>query len=156
MILLVSFFERRAEVVAEDLIGRRLVREYDHRRYVGIISETGAYEGGRASLEVAPGIITIEVFQGGNRVLCIGTEARGVASVVTIRKLLPVEGFKEVLDGPEKVVAQLHLDKELFQGVAMGSDGLWIESDTAQPSRRLGPNDIRHCAPNCLAYFHLT
>lgn len=156
--LAVSFFARKVEVVARELVGRLLVLEYRRRRIVGLIAETGAYEGeGRKGLEAAPGELYLPVFTGGQLILCIGTEAEGVKSVVTVRMLLPVEGFKEPALGASAVVATLGIDRSWNdKSVCGASADLWIEGTPGRGDRvvRIGPRD-EQMADNCVAYFRL-
>lgn len=156
--LTVSFFSRKAEVVARDLIGRVLVLQRGRRTLRGIVAETGAYEGnGRKGLEAAPGELYIPIFAGGQPVLCIGTEAEGVKSVVTVRMLLPVEGFKEPALGASAVVATLGIDRSWNDKSVCGQSAeLWFEGALDRDDRvvRIEPNQ-ESMADNCIAYFRL-
>lgn len=54
-----SFFQRRTDLVAKDLIGKILVREFNDRRIEGIIVETEAYFGERDPASRAYGELRI-------------------------------------------------------------------------------------------------
>lgn len=155
----VSFFARKAGTVARELVGRMLVLQRGrHRRITGIVAETGAYEGeGRKGLEAAPGALYIPVFTGGQLVLCIGTEAEGVKSVVTVRMLLPMDGFKETALGASAVVHTLGIDRSWTgKSVCGQSADLWFKGTPARDDGvvRIGPRE-EEMADNCVAYFRL-
>ena len=151
-----EFFARPSPIVAPELIGRRLVRNFKDKKYSVLITETGAYEGGkRQGLCYGPGEIYVAIFRGGYEMLCIGTEAIGIPSVVTIRKAYPLEGVDADLTGSGRLSRALHIDKK-FECAGIGCTDLYIEGDPAGTSRVLVITpDMEKMAENCLGYYRL-
>lgn len=151
-----EFFARPSRPVAEDLIGRRLVRQIGGRQYVALITETGAYKGGnREGLRYGPGKIYVAIFRGGHATLCIGTEDEGVPSVVTVRKAYPMEGVQDNLAGSARLTTALRIDKRL-DGKSITEDELFIEGYSIEPTRiRFISPRMERMADNCLGYFRL-
>jgi DNA-3-methyladenine glycosylase len=160
MILARDFYIRQVQTVAQDLLGRKLVRMINGCRVTGIISETEAYDGekdlacharsgktqrnrvmygesGRAYIYFTYGIHWM--------LNCIAGE-EGYPAAVLIRAILPVEGLviiqsnrapipeKHWTDGPAKLAKALSINGDL-NGVDMTNptNGLWIEKGTPVP-----------------------
>lgn len=106
-----SFYARRATIVAQDLLGKRLVRLWHGRRLAGIIVETEAYcdsqepdlachgskNKGRPTQRTGvmfgpPGHIYMYFNYGLHWMFNIVTGETGVANAVLIRALEPLEG----------------------------------------------------------------
>ncbi len=157
-----DFFARDSREVAQDLLGRELVRNVSPRRvYRGKITETGAYHGyiegrKREGLAYAPGMIFLYIGQRGYSTFCIATESEGVPSVVTIRELYPLEGIDMPVDGPAKLVRALRIDRS-FDGKSINGNNLWIEGNSIGSSevQFIFPQN-RKMAPNCLGYYRLS
>ncbi len=153
-----EFFARDPREVAQDLLGRELVRAHRNRIYRGRITETGAYHGyiekrKREGLAYAPGLIFLYFGPRGYPVFCIATESEGVPSVVTVRELYPLEGIDMPVDGPAKLVKALRIDRN-FDGKPIDGSNLWIESNPVSPSdiEFISPRQ-RKMADNCLGYY---
>ena len=156
-----EFFARDSREVAQDLLGRELVRSISPRRiYRGRITETGAYHGyiekrKREGLAYAPGMIFLYVGQRGYATFCIATESEGEPSVVTIRELYPLEGIDMPVDGPAKLVKALRIDKD-FNGKSINGSNLWVEGEAVDSSRiELVSPRQRKMADNCLGYYKI-
>lgn len=150
-----SFFERKSEEVAKDLIGRHIVRNVGKDQYVGMISETGAYEGGsRSGLSYAPGDIYVAIFQGGLPTLCIGTEKEKVPSVITIRKVYPVKGFDKTLT-TATLSEVFNITKALDKKSVTGNE-LYFEGNKIDDSGilQITPR-MEKMAANCMAYYRM-
>lgn len=151
-----GFFARPSMEVAQDLIGRRLVRQISGKKYTAMITETGAYRGGnREGLRYGPGKVYVAIFRGGNATLCVGTEAQDVPAVVTIRKAYPLEGLEADLGGSARLTNALHINKQL-DGKSISDDELYIEGISVEPSRiRFVAPRMEKMADNCLGYYRL-
>ncbi len=131
-----SFFGRNTVDVAQDLLGKRLVREAGGRRISGVITETEAYRGendlacharfGRTPrteiMYGSPGYTYIYFIYGIHWLLNIVTEQVGFPGAVLIRSLQITEGQDLVAgrrknqppnswtNGPAKICQALDLD----------------------------------------------
>jgi len=153
-----EFFAHDPRIVARKLMGMRLVREIKEmgEKYIGIIAETGAYQGGnRDGLRYGPGIIYVPIFQGGHATLAIGTEKEGTPSVVTIRKVYPVEGITEQIKGPGDLARAFKITRDLDKKPIDG-DELYIIGEPFLVSRvkLISPKDEKMSA-NCLGYYRI-
>lgn len=139
-----GFFDRRAAVVARDLIGKTIVRERPQGALRLAITETEAYEGthdlachssrGRtARTEVmfgpAGGIYVYRIY-GLHWMLNVVTGGIDDAAAVLIRG---VEG----VSGPGRVAAALGIDRTLNGCPALPSSGLWFEAAVASKRIRV-------------------
>ena len=141
-----SFFEYNTRLVAEQILGKFLVRETEEGRIVGKIIEVEAYLGvkDKAShcfgakrtekteiMYMKPGTLYVYYIYGINFCLNVITEPIGIPCAIFIRKLYPIEGidlmkknrhvsigknFKNLVDGPSKLCQALNITKELFNG----------------------------------------
>lgn len=138
-----SFFRRRTEIVASDLLGKKLVRQTDGVRASFMITEVEAYIGphdlachsskGRTPrtevMYMDAGTVYVYLIYGMYHMLNIVTEEKGFPAAVLIRS---VEG----ISGPGRVAKALRLDKS-FNGVSLSKkNGLWIEDDGTVIPRR--------------------
>ena len=123
-----EFFERPADVVARDLLGKILVRKINGKIYKGKIVETEAYFGeedpaSRASkgktkisemMWESPGkilVYNVHMYKMFNFV----TDKKGTASAVLIRAIEPIN-FSERCSGPGLLTQALGINKEDFHG----------------------------------------
>lgn len=149
-----SFFSRKAEHVARDLIGMKLVRNLEGRILSGIITETEAHpiepkitpkvEGAFAH----PGTIHMYPAQG-KLVLAIATERGNKYSEISIRALEPLDGIehmkryretndcKNLANGPGKLVQALHITKNFNGDFIYNNSELWIEGKPAENVQEL-------------------
>ena len=141
-----TFFNYNTRLVAEQILGKFLVRETEEGRIVGKIIEVEAYLGvnDKAShcfgakrtektkiMYMKPGTLYVYYIYGTNFCLNVVTEPVGVPNAIFIRKLYPIEGidlmkknrhvsigknFKNLVDGPSKLCQALNITKELFNG----------------------------------------
>jgi DNA-3-methyladenine glycosylase len=113
-----DFYGRGAQVVAADLLGKRLVRLWHGRRLSGIIVETEAYcdadepdlachgdraNGGRPTARTAvmfgePGYAYVYFTYGMHWMFNVVTGQVGQANAVLIRALVPDEGWEVMAD----------------------------------------------------------
>ncbi|MEM4152716.1 MAG: DNA-3-methyladenine glycosylase [Candidatus Pacearchaeota archaeon] len=147
-----NFFRRKAEDVARELIGRKLVRNLEEKILSGIIIETEVHsreqkrtpktEGAFADA----GIIHMYPSQG-KLILAIATGDFNEYSEISIRALKPLEGIERMIknrgtrdyttltNGPGKLTQALQITKD-FNGKAIyDSHELWIEGESANNSQ---------------------
>jgi DNA-3-methyladenine glycosylase len=152
-----KFYRRDTELVARELLGKRLVRIFRGRRYAGIITETEAYLGeidsachtwkGRNTKRVEPmylagGHTYIYFVYGMHYCFNVVTRKKGEPEAVLILALLseesdsPVSGKK--MDGPAKLCKALFIDKKL-NGHSLIGERIFIEETGYSPKIRKGP-----------------
>lgn len=143
-----SFFNRKTLRVAEELIGKYLVREIDGKIIREMITETEAYVGekdlachtsrgktkrNQVMFERA-GTIYVYFTYGMHWMLNIVTEEKGYGTAVLIRGT-------ENISGPARLTKALKIDKSL-NGKKLGrKSGLWIE-DSERNKRQDTRNKI--------------
>ncbi|MFX1375251.1 MAG: DNA-3-methyladenine glycosylase [Promethearchaeota archaeon] len=141
-----NFFNRKTEVVAEDLLGKYLVRETVCGKMVGKIIEVEAYLGpnDKAShssrykrtkrtnvMYNIPGTLYVYLIYGKYFCINVITEPENIPCAILIRQLYPIEGinlmienrevnigknFKNLIDGPGKICIGFNITKEEFNG----------------------------------------
>jgi DNA-3-methyladenine glycosylase len=143
-----KFFERSTLKVAQELLGKYLVRRIGKKILAGKIVETEAYIGPKDKASHAfGGKITkrnlAEYLKGGHCYiylvygmywqLNITTNQEGKPECVLIRALEPVEGIRNqelgirVANGPGKLCRWLKLDKSFYGEDLCESKRLWVE-----------------------------
>lgn len=133
MVVNKSFFNRPADKVAIDLLGKKIIRIYRGKAISGIITETEAYVGPQDKASHAsrgltsrnrpmfgpPGTIYVYLVYGMHWMFNFVTGREGYPAAVLIR------GIKGI-NGPGKVTNFLRIDKGL-NGRSVGrKTGLWI------------------------------
>lgn len=140
-----EFFARDSRQVAEDLVGKLLVRNYNGTQLSGVISQADAYslegaEKGKRNQGAfyAPSMIHMYPSQG-KYMLAVSTLAENVYNEILIRKVIPLDGIDimqklraanvetSLTDGPSKVVQAFGLDGS-FDGKSIAEDPtmLWV------------------------------
>lgn len=125
-----DFFRRSAESVAQDLLGRILVRTLPNQKQLyGMISEVAAFEGknerAHKVVNYDPGIIGVSQ-RYGKFLLDISTNSAQIPSCITIRSIYVPSGEGIVLvQGPGNVTKYLHIDQD-FDGASIEQKCLWI------------------------------
>jgi DNA-3-methyladenine glycosylase len=147
-ILDASFFERDTRVVARDLLGKLLVREFDGRRLWGRLIEVEAYlgpedlaahsKGGRRTprTEVmfgAPGRAYVYFTYGMHWCLNFVTREAGIPQAVLVRALEPGPGVGRC-GGPGLLTRALGIDGAL-NGLALRPPVLYVVDDQAPRGR---------------------
>lgn len=163
-----SFFDRPTLTVAQELLGKRLVKLEGDQRIAGLITETEAYIGteddgchARAGLTNRnrsmwgpPGHAYVYFTYGMHWMLNIVTEQDGFPAAVLLRAVEPVEGHEviqrrragrsksELTNGPAKLCQAFALDHS-FDGLDLcyPESVLFIERDVdiPEPSVTTGP-----------------
>jgi len=148
-----SFYSRSTLQVAQDLIGKVLVRDFDGRRLSGRIVETEAYVGPhdlpchaskghtpRTSIMLGPaGYAYVYMIYGFYFCLNVVTERKGYPAAVLIRGVEPLENLDfmrqlrnnperdtNIASGPGKLCRAMSIDKRLNGEDLLGRT-LWIE-----------------------------
>jgi DNA-3-methyladenine glycosylase len=121
------FYDRDAESVGRDLLGKLLLRRVDHRHQIGRIVETEAYLGphdlaahsarGRTPrTEVMfgpPGHAYVYLIYGMHHCLNVVTGPGEHASAVLLRALEPVSDIDTSASGPGRLCRSLSIDRRL-------------------------------------------
>jgi DNA-3-methyladenine glycosylase len=141
-----GFFLKDTKSVAQELLGKYLVRKSSTGNMVGMITEVEAYLGplDKAShsynykktertkvMYMVPGTLYIYLIYGLYHCLNVITEPKGIPCAVLIRKLYPIEGIEEMCknrnivigkslknlsNGPGKLCMALNITKSQFNG----------------------------------------
>lgn len=153
-ILDLSFYRRKTKIVAQDLLGKKLVRICRGHRISGIITEVEAYLGvqdkachtynNRRTPRTEPmylegGHAYIYSIYGMYNCFNVVTEEKEIPEAILIRALEPSEGIswmqkfrnrtelKDLTTGPGKLAQALHITKE-FNSTALDSKTLFLET----------------------------
>lgn len=142
-----EFYDRGAESVARDLLGKVLAHRVGSQLRVGRIVETEAYLGphdlaahsarGRtARTEVMfgpPGHAYVYLIYGVHHCMNVVVEASGRAAAVLIRALEPVRNIEENTKGPGLLCRAMGIDRTL-NGVDLVGDALFLaEPEVREP-----------------------
>lgn len=131
-----SFYNRKARIVARDLLGKLLVHRVDGRMRVGRIVEDEAYLGpGDLAAHTArgptprtramfgpPGHIYVYLVYGLHHCMNVVTEPEGVGTAVLLRALEPVADLPVPANGPGRVCKAM--------GITLAHYGHDLVSDT--------------------------
>lgn len=144
-----SFYSRKTEIVARDLLGCILVHEINGKKISGKIVETEAYlgendPGSHASRGMTPrnkimfgkpGVAYVYFIYGNHYCLNFVTEREGVAGAVLIRALEPLEGLEEMMrrrgrknnltNGPGRLTQALGITRA-HNGIDLTGDELYV------------------------------
>lgn len=165
-ILPLKFFDDQTLKVAQNLLGKYLIREIDGKKMIGAITETEAYIGeddlachaakGRTKrteiLYKEAGTMYIYMIYGMYHCLNIVTEKKDFPSAVLIRAV-KIDGVDyNRTDGPGKLCKVLRIDRK-SNGLKLGSkSGIWIEDrgmkikeKDIEKSPRIGIDYAGHC-----------
>jgi DNA-3-methyladenine glycosylase len=138
-ILTSSFFNRKTQIVARDLLGKFLVRKNNNREVAYMIIETEGYIGpydlashsskGRTArteiMYMKAGTIYVYFVYGMHYMLNIVTEEKGFPAAVLVRA---VEG----ISGPGRIAKKLSIDK-MLNGLPLSKEtDLWMEDRGVQ------------------------
>ncbi len=139
-----SFFNRRADIVAKDLLGKIIVRKIDGRRLKARIVETEAYFGFedpasrarqkgdlRRTMLMGPGTILVYGVHN-NWLVNLVTGPEGKAEAVLLRALEPLN-FKGNCKGPGLLTRALKINKKFHKQNIEDSKEIWIESSKEKP-----------------------
>jgi 3-methyladenine DNA glycosylase Mpg len=151
-----DFFARRADYVAQGLLGRTLsIKHIDGRTLNGVLSEIAAYDGStKRTSEGAsyqPGIVSISRKHGQYLIdIATGAKDKKDASCITIRAL-DVEG--ERIQGPGNVSHHLGLNDgtvQNYEGELAWGRRFWI---AGEPVLRGRINWKKGNSDNCMGFY---
>lgn len=152
-----SFYQRPTEIVAKELLGKKLVRIYKGQRISGIITEVEAYLGAKdkachsygnrrtprtATMFLPGGHSYIYFIYGMYHCFNVVTEKKEIPEAVLIRALEPSEGIhfmqkwrskklpKDLTTGPGKLAQALQLTKDL-NALSLNSENLFLENHSS-------------------------
>lgn len=122
-----DFYDRPAEVVARELLGKYLVRVINDTARIGKIIETEAYLGEHDKAAHSckgltprtkvmfgpPGFAYVYIIYGIYHCMNVVTEREGKASAVLIRALEPIQHINERTQGPGLLCKAMQIDKSL-------------------------------------------
>lgn len=134
------FFNRDTKIVAQELLGKFLVRKIGNKKITAMIVETEAYDGFKDKASHAsigktkrnevmfeePGIFYIYLTYGIHHMLNIVTRKKNYPAAVLIRGV-KIEGLNVLTNGPAKLTKFLKIDEDLNRKGALVSSGLWVE-----------------------------
>ena len=153
-----EFFARKSTIVAQELLGRYVLREGMSAR----IMQTAAYEAGnmtpaRKGMLYAPGTIFLMPFRG-HTSFNIATDAMGKPSCVEIRaaEIVHPGGKIEVVETPYKLARSLQLDlkgrsRKNLDGQLIG-DALRITGQQADQQQKVTRNQG---SDNCVEIYKI-
>jgi len=133
-----SFFERKAEIVAKELLGKILVRKFKSRKLKARIVETEAYydENDPASRACRGGNLRKVMESQAGKILVYGvhnnwlinfvTGNEGKAEAVLVRALEPLN-FQTRTNGPGLLTKALNIDKSFHDKDIFSCKELWLE-----------------------------
>lgn len=153
-----GFFNRDTIIVAQDLLGKYLVRKIGDKTVRAEIVETEAYCGPKDLASHAskgltprtkimfglPGYAYVYLIYGMYYCLNIVTEKEGYPAAVLIRAVKIPDMEIKTLNGPGKLCRELKIDKNLNGENICLSEGLWLEAGEKIPvkfikkSKRIG------------------
>lgn len=169
-----KFFSRSTLKVAEDLLGKVLVRKLGSHVYRYRIIETEAYCGQddlachahkgktpRTEIMFGPaGFIYVYLIYGMYHCLNLVTFLPGEGEAVLIRAIEPLFETDQRTNGPGKLCRALKIDIELNRRKLSKQTGLWIEDDgfvvnstDIGTSSRRGVTYAKHCADYPWRFF---
>jgi len=133
-VLLKDFFNKDAFLVAEDLLGKYLVRSHRGKERAVMITELELYDGVEDKASHASRGLTernkpmfgeaghfyVYLVYGMHNMLNIVCREKGYPSAILIRA-------SNEISGPARLTKELKIDRTLNQKAAMPSSGLWFE-----------------------------
>lgn len=145
-----DFYDRPADIVARELLGKHLVHVINGTAKIGKIIETEAYLGehdkaahsckGRTPRTQVmfgpPGFAYVYIIYGMYHCMNVVTESEGKASAVLIRALEPIQNLTERTQGPGLLCKAMQIDKTL-NAHDMLSDNFFITGNPAHETIKI-------------------
>jgi DNA-3-methyladenine glycosylase len=137
-----DFYDRDTVAVAQELLGKCLVRRSEGVERVGRIVEAEAYLGPHdlaahsskgltprtRTMFGPPGHAYVYLIYGMHHCMNVVTQAEGIASAVLLRALEPVNNIEGRTQGPGLLCRAMHIDKRL-NGHDLTSDDFFVADD---------------------------
>ncbi len=138
-----EFFNRNAEIVAKELLGKILVRKIGNKKLKALIIETEAYfdekdpasrarQNGdlRDTMKMNPGTILVYGIHN-NWLMNIVTDKEGIASAVLVRAIEPIN-FHKKSNGPGLLTKALQIDKNFHKMNIINNKKIWVKEFNSQ------------------------
>ena len=167
-----SFYDRDTVLVAQELLGKHLVRVVDGVERVGRIVEVEAYLGPHdlaahsargltprtRAMFGPPGHAYVYLIYGMHWCMNVVTQAEGRASAVLLRAVEPVKNVAGRTQGPALLCKAMDIDGRLY-GADLRGDEIFIrDAGDPAPARivkrpRIGVDYARHWARRLLRFY---
>jgi DNA-3-methyladenine glycosylase len=167
-----EFYNRNTVLVAQELLGKYLVRHHRGIERIGRIVEVEAYLGpedlaAHSSKGITkrtqimfgpPGYVYVYLIYGIYHCMNVVTEEEGHGSAVLLRALEPISNIPERTQGPGLLCRALQIDKQL-NGHDLLSDDLYIAQPLNEPQiiiakrPRIGVAYAKHWADELLRFY---
>ena len=145
-----EFFNRNTKLVAQELLGKFLVRKLNDKNIALMITETEAYDGFKDKASHSsigktkrnevmfedPGTIYVYFTYGMHFMLNVVTREKNYPAAVLIRGVI-LQDHKIFLNGPAKLTKFLKIDKKLNNKILSKNSGLWIENRGVEIKEKL-------------------
>ena len=167
-----SFYDRDTVIVAQELLGKHLVRVVDGAERVGRIVEVEAYLGPHdlaahsargltprtRAMFGPPGYAYVYLVYGMHWCMNVVTQEEGKASAVLLRALEPVKGVPGRTQGPALLCKAMAIDARLYGADLLGDEIFIRDPRDASPPRivkrpRIGVDYARHWARRLLRFY---
>jgi DNA-3-methyladenine glycosylase len=166
-----SFYDRDTILVAQELLGKLLVRKHNGIEHIGKIVEVEAYLGEHdlaahsskgltprtQTMFGPPGHAYVYLIYGVYHCMNVVTEREGHASAVLLRALEPVKNLAGRTQGPGLLCRALHIDRRLNAHDLLSDDFFIAEPDTVEKifivkRPRIGVDYAKHWAKRRLRF----
>ena len=166
------FYDRDTILVAQELLGKWLVRERQGVKRIGKIVEVEAYLGEHdlaahsskgltertKTMFGPPGFAYVYLIYGVHHCLNVVTECTGHASAVLLRAVEPVKNLTGKTNGPGLLCRALEIDRRLNAHDLLSNDLFIAESETMEKFSiikrpRIGVDYAKHWAKRRLRFY---
>lgn len=167
-----NFYDRPAITVAQDLLGKYLVRDCNGIQQIGRIVEVEAYLGEQDLAAHScrgltprnqvmfgpPGYAYVYLIYGMYHCMNVVTEQEGVASAVLLRALQPIQNIQDRTQGPGLLCKAMQIDKRL-NGHDLTSSDFYLATPEDSPAvtiikkPRIGVDYAKHWAKRLLRFY---
>jgi DNA-3-methyladenine glycosylase len=167
-----SFYDRDTTLVAQELLGKLLVRKHNGTERIGKIVEVEAYLGEHdlaahsskgltprtQTMFGPPGHAYVYLIYGVYHCMNVVTEREGHAAAVLLRAVEPVKNLAGRTQGPGLLCRALHIDRRLNAHDLLSDDFFIAEPDVAEKifivkRPRIGVDYAKHWARRLLRFY---
>ena len=166
------FYDRDTILVAQELLGKWLVRERQGVKHIGKIVEVEAYLGEHdlaahsskgltertKTMFGPPGFAYVYLIYGVHHCLNVVTEREGHAAAVLLRAVEPVKNLTGKTNGPGLLCRAMKIDRRLNAHDLLSNDLFIAESETMEKFSivkrpRIGVDYAKHWAKRRLRFY---